>query len=283
MDDTGSGSSTLALGTSQSIASLTGAASSNVTLGANTLTIGTTSGNTTFAGRISGTGKLVKDGNSTQVLSGANAYTGTTTINSGTLTAAAANATGSTSKVTINNGGSFLVTANNAIGTSTAIELNGGTLAFGADGYNGTVGALTLSANSILDLGGSDNGWFSTSAASTGATRMPCWRSTTGPAQRQWQGGNGNNKDQIYFDNSLLSQQQLQRISFYTGFGTGFTGNAFQITSGTYNREIIPVPEPGTWITSVVPPRRPRPAPPAPQQARRDLARKRIFRQDDRM
>jgi autotransporter-associated beta strand protein len=66
MDDTGSGSSTLALGTSQSVASLTGAASSNVTLGANTLTIGTTSGNTTFAGIISGTGNLVKDGDSTQ-------------------------------------------------------------------------------------------------------------------------------------------------------------------------------------------------------------------------
>jgi hypothetical protein len=31
-------------------------------------------------------------------------------------------------------------------------------MAFGSAGYNGTVGALTLSANSILDLGTSDNG-----------------------------------------------------------------------------------------------------------------------------
>ena len=68
IDATGTGTSTLALGTSQSVASLTGVASSNVTLGSNTLTIGTTSGNTTFAGRITGgsSSAIVKDGASTQ-------------------------------------------------------------------------------------------------------------------------------------------------------------------------------------------------------------------------
>jgi autotransporter-associated beta strand protein len=49
-----------------------------VTLGSNTLTIGTTSNTTTYAGRISGSGSLVKDGANTQVLSGSNTFSGTT-------------------------------------------------------------------------------------------------------------------------------------------------------------------------------------------------------------
>ena len=87
MDDSGSGSSNLTLtNTVQAVASLTGAASSTVNLNANALTIGATSGTTTFAGVISGTnGSLVKDNSSTQILSGINTYTGDTTITAGTL------------------------------------------------------------------------------------------------------------------------------------------------------------------------------------------------------
>jgi len=86
IDQTGTGTSTLALGASQSVASLTGASTSKVTLGSNTLTVGTSGGSTTFAGVISGTlGNVTKDGTSTQVFSGNNTYTGTTTVSSGTL------------------------------------------------------------------------------------------------------------------------------------------------------------------------------------------------------
>jgi autotransporter-associated beta strand protein len=86
MDQTGSGSSNLVLGANQSIAALTGATSSSVNLNGNTLTIGTDSGSTIFAGAISGAGGLIKDGASTQVLSGSNAsYTGTTTVRAGAL------------------------------------------------------------------------------------------------------------------------------------------------------------------------------------------------------
>lgn len=86
LDDIGSGSSNLTLGVGQSVASLTGAASSTVTLGGNALTIGKTGGATTFAGVISGSGgSLVKDGTSTQELSGTNTYDGTTSVTGGTL------------------------------------------------------------------------------------------------------------------------------------------------------------------------------------------------------
>ena len=86
MDDTGTGSSVLTIAANQQIASLTGAASSTNTISTNTsLTIGTTSGNTTFAGVISGGGGLVKDGASTQTLTGANTYSGGTLVSAGAL------------------------------------------------------------------------------------------------------------------------------------------------------------------------------------------------------
>ena len=91
--------STLRIGTggadnyTDKAASLAGAGSSNVSLNGRGFTIGSTSGSTTFAGNITGSGTLSKDGGSTQTLSGANTYTGGTTINAGTLNAT--NATGS--------------------------------------------------------------------------------------------------------------------------------------------------------------------------------------------
>ncbi|MFM7605297.1 MAG: beta strand repeat-containing protein, partial [Prosthecobacter sp.] len=78
----------LNLGASQSIASLAGGTNDAVTLGSNNLTIGESSGSatSTYAGAISGTGgSLTKDLASTLVLSGANSYTGATTVSSGTL------------------------------------------------------------------------------------------------------------------------------------------------------------------------------------------------------
>ncbi len=87
----GSGSSSLNLGASQQVASLTGLATSTVALGINTLTIGTASGSTTFAGALSGAGALVKDGAAIQILSGSNSYGGTTTVSAGTLLVNGAN------------------------------------------------------------------------------------------------------------------------------------------------------------------------------------------------
>jgi autotransporter-associated beta strand protein len=137
MDQTGSGSSTLALGASQSVASLTGAASSGVNLNANTLTVGTTAGSTTFAGGISGTGgSLTKDGASTQVLSGPNSYTGTTSINNGVLQADHATALGNGGDVTF--GGGTLQFGS---------VLNNQTVAWGARIKNSTAGAIKLDTN----------------------------------------------------------------------------------------------------------------------------------------
>ncbi len=128
MDDLGLGGSQLNLGANQAIASLTGAATSLVNLNANTLTIGTAAGTTTFAGIISGaTGQLIKDGASTQVLTNANTYGGGTTINGGTLRTTNAGALGGAASglVTINAGGTLAPT--NAVNAGSFLW-NGGNI-----------------------------------------------------------------------------------------------------------------------------------------------------------
>jgi autotransporter-associated beta strand protein len=247
--------STLALGANQSIASLSGTSGASVNLNANTLTINGSS-STTYSGGISGTGNLVKNGSGTQTLAGATTFNGTTTVNSGTLQADVANALANTPQVVLNNGGSFLVTADDAIGTNTDIELNGGTLAFGAAGYDGYVGALTLSANSTIDLGTSSNGvllrftninWNNPNALLS----IYNWTGNT-----EYSGNLGGGLYQVVIGNATttpLSAFQLQQIHFYSGIEqSSFIANAFQITSGTYNREIIAVPEPETYLTGVI-------------------------------
>jgi autotransporter-associated beta strand protein len=112
LDSTGTGSSTLTLGADQVVASLTGATSSTVDLGANALTVGTTSGSTTFAGTITGSGgALVKDGASTLSLTGTNSYSGGTTLT----------------------GGGTLVFTTGGLGTTGTVNFSGNsTLRFGA-------------------------------------------------------------------------------------------------------------------------------------------------------
>ncbi len=71
-------------GGNQTIKDLSGVAGSQVTLGGNALTLGTAN-TTTFAGVISGSGGIIKQGSGTLTLSGASTYTGATTIAGGTL------------------------------------------------------------------------------------------------------------------------------------------------------------------------------------------------------
>jgi autotransporter-associated beta strand protein len=257
IDPNGSGNSTLALGASQSIASLTGAASSNVTLGSNTLTIGTTSGNTTYAGRITGASNsaLVKDGASTQVLTGNNTgFTGTTTINgTGTLQAAAAGAMGNSTVVNVT-GGSFLVTAANAVSDSTNINLDGGRMAMNGN-FSENVGLLTLSRDSIIDFAG-----FSGVLRFSG---VGSWAAGANLAIWNWSGftqyndpiNNYNNPSRLVFSNNATLSDNLANISFYSGSGTGFVGNGFERAfsdPGFSGSEIIAVPEPETYLTGVI-------------------------------
>ncbi|MGV3662348.1 MAG: beta strand repeat-containing protein [Prosthecobacter sp.] len=147
MDDTGSGGSTMNLGTSQSAASLSGAPTSSVALGSNTLTMGKTIGTTTYGGTILGGGNIVKDGASTQVLTNSsNAYSGTTTVNGGTLQVGVAGVGKSgTGATTINGAGAVLAGTGSVEGVYTSVILG-----IIMPGDNGGASAGTLSTKTLI-------------------------------------------------------------------------------------------------------------------------------------
>ena len=116
------------------IGALTG--TRNLALGSGTVSIGNNNTNTTYSGVLSGTGSLVKIGNGTLTLSGANSYAGTTSVNAGTLALGASNILPATA-VSIGNATLDAATFTDTVGTlavtstSATIQLGtGAALAF---------------------------------------------------------------------------------------------------------------------------------------------------------
>ena len=131
----------------------TGVVMANYTSGSNTrtLSVGNNDGSGNFSGQIingvNNTLSLVKNGIGTQTLSCANTYSGSTTINGGTLLVS--NTTGSgtgTSTVTVNNGGTL---GGTGIISAAVTNNAGGTLSPGTNG----VGTLTVNGNLKLAAG----------------------------------------------------------------------------------------------------------------------------------
>ncbi|MCJ8159818.1 autotransporter domain-containing protein [Sphingomonas sp. LaA6.9] len=100
----------------------------------------------TYSGAISGTGALIKDGTGTLTLTGTHGYTGTTTINSGTLRVNGALASGA---VIVNSGAT--IGGSGIIGGAVTID-NGGTLSAGNSPGTLTLGLLNLNAGSIANF-----------------------------------------------------------------------------------------------------------------------------------
>lgn len=122
-DFTFTGTQSLNMGTG----AVTLGATRQVTVSANTLTIGGIIGD---GGNARG---LTKAGNGVLVLGGENTYTGTTTINAGTLQ----------------------MNGNNRIANGSAVTLGGGTLQ-AAGTVTDSMGALNVTANSTIDMGSGD-------------------------------------------------------------------------------------------------------------------------------
>ena len=233
MDDTGSGSSTLVLGTSapQTVASLNGASSSAINLNANTLTFGTSSGGTAFAGVIAGSGgALVKDGASTQVLGGSNTYTGTTTVTAGNLVVNG-NQSAASGAVLV----SGTLAGSGTLGGAITIK-SGGTLAPGAPDAPGAPSTpATLNKSSTLHFAtGSIFEWSMNEnqvgmafdmvgggGSSTVDTSNTVFKIVFGPAV---------NMDDTFWSAPSVTRQWAMASIFTSGFSGAFTS----VDTGTY-------------------------------------------------
>ncbi len=138
-------------GTTETIGSLATAASTAVVdLGVGTLRTGASNTSTTFAGSIQGSGSLVKQGTGTMTLGGISSYTGSTTIQSGSLRLA----------------GHDRLDAATVVGVSSGAVLN-------LDGFNQTVSGLEgtggiLMGSGDLTTGAASNHTFSGSIGGSG-------------------------------------------------------------------------------------------------------------------
>ena len=128
----------------QTIKDLSGVAGSMIQLGANSLTVGTAN-STSFAGSVEGSGGLTKIGTGTLTLSGANAYSGGTIVNAGTLQISGAGTLGASGGATTINGGTL------DLGGTTQTQ-NGGLTLTGGTLQNGTLsssGTFDMRAGSV--------------------------------------------------------------------------------------------------------------------------------------
>jgi fibronectin-binding autotransporter adhesin len=222
-----------------------GSGAGSVALGTNAATGLTTGGNnnsTTFSGVISGSGFVTKTGTGTMTYAGANAntYTGVTTVNGGTLLLQKSDGVNAIAgNVKVNSTATLQLGQNNQINTTSAVELAGGKLNTG--GFSDTVGTLTLSANSVLDLAnGASILNFANSSTTFGSGTFTL-------AIHNWTGSlTGGGTDQVFFgsDNTGLTQQQLDRITFFSDSGTTSLGSAKILSSG----EIVAIPEPAAAL-----------------------------------
>jgi autotransporter-associated beta strand protein len=187
------------------------------------------------------------------VLSGSNTYSGATVVDAGVLEAGNANALGANAGVTVN-GRSPLVSSDDAINgknlvlaSTTTGNGTAASLIFSGT-YNGTARQLTLQQDSIIDFGEGNVGLhFSELIMGAYNLTIHNWTGST-----LWGGGDGNNADQFYIDRTLTTSE-LNRISFHSGLdNSSFVGTGYQLSGGSFNNEIIPVPEPETWATAAL-------------------------------
>jgi autotransporter-associated beta strand protein len=193
---------------------------------------------------VTGDKSLTKTGEGTLIFGAGNTYTGATTIKSGTLKANATNALGATKVIDVQ-GGSLLVGASDTLNDKADILIGNAKLGMSGKDITEYVGALTLTGNSVIDvreLEGANNALhFASSFLEQG------WAKNTSLSIWNWDFSGTNH---IYFgtDSQGLSEAQLQQISFYSDFGNSLIGN----TSISHNGEIMPIPEPQTFLVAII-------------------------------
>ena len=164
----------------------------NTTFGTATTAFGfdTTNGSGTYANALTMAAGLTKLGTNTLNLTGVNTYTGTTTINAGTLDLGGGTATGSLASPTLTlNGGAFnYSTTGSPTQNLTTTNINGGTVAITAvSGNTLNLGTIARGVGGVIDFA-SSGGTISTSTLNTSGI-LGGWATYGGTT---WAVANGN-------------------------------------------------------------------------------------------
>ena len=143
--------------TTQRVNNLVGDPNTRIDLGRGTVTLNQTAA-TTYQGKVTGAGNLVKQGASTMTLAGANSYYGATIVKQGNLALTGVNSIQNSSGLVLLAGTALNATGNQTVGAlfgaaGSSINLNGGTLTVGktTDQIGQLNNALTSFAGSSPD------------------------------------------------------------------------------------------------------------------------------------
>ncbi len=152
---------TLAIGSGSTSGSVSGNITDNGTVQFNR------SNNITYAGQISGTGAVMKQGNGMLTLSGASLYSGGTTVSVGTLlvTNASGSATGS-GNVSVDSGATLAIGNAGSSGTVSGNITDNGTVQFNRSGMIDYTGQIS-GAGAVIKQGSGVNAILTLSGAST--------------------------------------------------------------------------------------------------------------------
>jgi len=209
---------------------------------------GSGSGSVSFNGAISGSSTLTVSGSYMTTFAAGNSFSGGLTVTSGATLQLNASGSAGSGNVLVKSGGTIVLGGSSSVttrfGTSVGLTLNSGTL--NTSGLSESIGTLSLLSNSsAIDLGaGSSVLKFAASAGSV-------WTSGKTLTIYDWSGSaKGGGADQLFFGTSSggLTSSQLGEIVFSNPLGFSVAGN---YPAGILaNGEIVPIPEPATYLAA---------------------------------
>ena len=188
--------------------------------------------NTTFDSIISGGGGLTKTGAGEVALNGGNTYTGTTSINGGTIALGNAGSLGGNGSVSFG-GGTLRYSAANTADLSSRITGSSGAIAIDTAGQNVTF-ASTLAAGNTGGLTKSGAGTLTLSAANayTGATTMAGGTLSVGADNNLGAAPGSPTAGSLTFSNGTLLATAGFTLDANRGIALGTGGGTFNVSSG---------------------------------------------------